>query len=453
MPLFSDSMRAAQAGRNARPIPFAVVTWPSSSGRYSDRPFGLSGLGPFEPRVLELPPFTFAMGLRPGGVNFPETSVLLQDVDGTIRDIVEGGREVAGSRCTVGWGAPGVAFADWHVALDGLIGKPEYEGDAVRVPIKANSAPMRGTMPKAQILKPEAPLALDSSFGTYYPLLYGEHDALALTGRGMVPCPNWMHSGAGACRYALCLGWAKSVTRVYLNGTVQTLTTDYTVEHRVVGGKLITSIEFVAETDESDVVTADAVGYESVGDGSGEVILNPADQLLHKLVNFGFGDWRLPPWNDPADYAVDLAYFAAAAAHASVLGMEGGTRLGGTAEAEQILDVVQRWESSNQPFRCGWTEAGKFAVAPISHVFGGYASTGPAVPSSRDALFVRGRIHEVGDTFRPKAEQTVFRRVDAAYLYGAQDQKFFQNLSCQDVSQAQEVVEAFQLFWSAAHLI
>ena len=40
-----------------------------------------------------------------------------------------------------------------------------------------------------------------------------------------------------------------------------------------------------------------------------------------------------------------------------------------------------------------------------------------------------------------------------AYLYGEQDEKFFQNLSVMDVSQAQQVVEALQLFTSAPHVI
>jgi hypothetical protein len=448
-------MRAALLHRSARPIPFASITWPSGVALYSDRPFGLSGVGAFAPRVLEMPAFTFATGLRPGSVAFPETSILLEDVDGEIRDIVEGGEDVAGSRCAIGWGAPGVAYADWHVALDGVIAKPEYEGDAVRVPVHAQDAPMRGTMPKAQILAAEAPLALDSSFGTYLPLLWGEHDALALTGRGMVPCPNWSHGGAGVCRYALCLGWAKAVTRVYLNGAVQVEGggSDYTVSHPIIGGKLITSIDFVGATAADAIVTADAIGYERVGDGSGEAILNPVEQLLHMLVQFGFADWRFGTWNDPADYAVDLADMAAASSHATTLSMEGGMRLGGTSEAEQILDVVQRWLGSNPPFRSRWTEGGKFSVLPLSHIFGGYTSTGPAVPSSQEALFIRGRVHEIGDTFRPKTERSVIRRVDMAYLYGAQDGKFWSNLSVMDVSQAQQVVEALQLFTSAPHVI
>lgn len=453
MPLYSTALRASFYDRRARPIPFAVVYFPTGTRRYSDRPFGRDGIGPFAPRILELAAFTFGTGTKPGGVTFPETSVVLEDTSGEIRDVVEGGVDVTGSRCVLGWGAQDVPVADWHTALDGRIGRPEYEGDAVRLTVRADEGPFRGTLPKAQILKAEAPFALDSSIGTYYPLLYGEHDALALTGRGMVPCPNYMKAGAGACRYVLCLGSAKAVTRVYLNGTLKTLTTDYTVSHPIVGGKLITSIDFVAETADADVVTADAIGYESVGDGSGEAILNPADQLRHMLANFGFGDWRLPPWNDPADYPLTLADFAAAAAHASLLGMEGGVRLGGSAQAEKVLDVVQRWLSSNLPFRAVWSEGGKFSVLPLSHIFTGYTSTGPAVPSSLEALFVRGMVHEIGDSFRPKAEHSVLRRVDLSYLYGAQDQKYFQSLVVQDVSQPEEVVDAFDLLWSAPHIV
>lgn len=452
MPLYSAAFRAAIQHRAARAIPVLRVGWPTGDEMYSDRPVGFAGIGACRPSILSISPFTFGVGLRGGGVAFSESVIALDNHLGRLTRIIEGGVDPAGSEASLFVALPGLAEADWHVGLAGVIGKPAYRDRAVEIRLRANDAPMRGTMPKAQILKSECPSALDSSHGVYLPYLYGEHDADAVTSKGMVPLVNWQHgSGAGDCRYALCIGRAKAVSRVYVNGTLQTLTTDYVVSYPIIGGKQITSIDLTAAALAEDiVVTADAEGYETVGDGTGELILNPVDQFLHKLTNFGFGDYRYGTWLDPADYPLDLASFAQASAFAATLGYEGGDHGGGTTEAEQILDAAQRWLGSWLAMRAFWTPAGKLAVRPLSFLFRGYES--PGYPSAVAPVFLRP-VHEIGNSFIPSSEPTVYRRVDLSYLFGAHDQKYFQSLAVTDVSQAEEVNEAFSLANSAPRLV
>ena len=448
MPLFSPEFRAASARRDVAPIPVFDAAWPAPFGasRYSDRPRGfLSGI-PAQPLLLEAPSITYDAGLTPGNLTMTEISVVLADKDRQITRILEGGVDPRGSACSLSYALDGLDEADWHVLATGIFDHEEYQdaGRSIALHFRPNDTPFRGSLPKKQILKSECSLALPSSFGLFYPLLYGEHDASAITGKGMVPCVN-VNYAASDWLYAVCLGWAFDVPRVYKNGLLQVLSSEYVIRRQIIGGALITVIAFLSAPGEDAVITCDAQGYETVGDGSGTLMLNPVDQLLHLLVNFGFGDYRYSQWKDSGSAPLDLASFAISSAFAARSKLEGGFRIGGTAETQTVQDVLAGWLKSDLPFRAYPTTEGKLALRPLDHKFGGYTA---------GTLFARGQVDEIGETFKPSRDTSqIVRRVDCAFIFDSAQGKFTSSLAIQDVSQTEQVGAAYDFLWAARKLV
>jgi hypothetical protein len=462
MPLFSAAFRAAASRRGFRPILQASFTWPAPTGAKAytaEAGWGTDGVA-LDPRILEAASIDASAPLAPGGISFPEASILLADRDRKITRILEGATDPKGSPCTLTWAAEGLAIADWHTCLSGIFDRPETAngGNAWRLFLRAQDAALQGTAPKAQILKAETPLAntVNPPWGSYWPIVYGSHDAQALTGRGMVPAINWAFDAPSAqWRYAPCLAFAKSIPRVYKNGTLQTLGVHYALTHPIVGGKQITSIDLTSNPGADAVITCDIDGIEETGDGTGELILNPVRQLEHFLTNFGFGDWRFGAWGSTTSQPIDTDSLAVSKSHAGTFGFEGAMRLGGDTKTETISQIIERWLRSWLPYRGFWTEgAGRFGLRPIDHRFAGYTSPGPTVGTTTAALFFRGRVHELDESFwYGKDTGKLIRRINLEYCYGGQDQKFFQSLAVQDVSQPQDVSDPYSLDFSSARIV
>ena len=461
MPQYTAAFRARAKKLGFDPITIATFAWAGGTERYSERAMGFAGL-PCFPRLLEVQLSASEIGMKPGGIVFPEGSALLANKDRRITRILQAGPDHRGLACSLIWAASGLPLADCHTRFSGLTDRFEEEqgGDAVRVTMRANDGPLQGLVPKSQIVQAEAPLAPATSRGIYYPIIYGSHDASGLTGRGMVPAIPWaIDTGSSQWRFVVMLGYASDIPRVYLNSTLKTLTTDYVFSYPVVGGKRITSIDFTSDPGENAVVTCDVDGIEDVGDGTGNLITNRVEQLLHLLTNFGFGDARDPNvygWIDPNTVPIDVESLARGISHASAFQAEGAIRLGGSTEAQAIEGFIQQWLLTNPVYRPYWTKgAGAFGLAILPDLrFPGYYSPGASFTTEEQALFVRGQIHDLDDSLT-YAEDTslLMRRVDMQHLFGAQDQKFFGSLALQDVSQEDDVSEAYAMTFSLAKLL
>ena len=473
MPEYSAAFRAEVGKLGFDAIPIFTVAWPAPFGTelYSDRPIGFGEVGPAHPRALQADLSPSEIGLRPGVIKFPEGSIVLANRDRRLTKIMQGGVDPRGVACSFSWAAvdsSGVALAvaDWHTRFSGVVDRLESlaSGESVRVFFRADYGPLRGNIPKAQILQSETPLALPTSWGIYWPIIYGTLDALGLTGRGAVEAINWCFDDATSqWRYSPMLGHATAVPRVYIstNGgssyTLGVLATDYNLAYPVVGGKVVTSIDLIADPGDNAKVACDIQGLEDVGDGTGNLIINAVEQLQHALANFGFTDHRgVDAWADPEDVPIDPVSFARCITHAGTFTAEGSIYLGGSTTATRIEDFVQEWLRSRPLYRPYWTKgAGRLGLAVLPDVrFAGYTSPGPTFPSDVDALFLRGQIHELGDSFSYVEDTSLLvRRVDIEHIYLPIDQKFFGSLALQDVSQAEDVSEAFQMPFSAARLL
>jgi hypothetical protein len=458
MPRFSPNFRAAlNAGRKF--VPFASMAWPSGTKRYGVSPRSIGGYQ-LEPRLLGGGTTSSAISLKPGSLSIPEASFVLADTDGGIMRKLEAGGDPRGVACAEVWAMPGLAEVDWYTLFSGIFDRAESRdaGFSQEMFLRANDTPLRGNVDKAQFLPAEFPKAPPAVWNTFFPKIYGSYSGEDLTGKGMVPCIPWSIDAGEGYRYTPTMGFAKAIPRVYKNGTLLGLATDYELSYPI-RGKQFTSIDLLAPaipTTVDDIITCDIDGFEDVGDGTGELIVNRVDQLQHLLANFGFGDWRYGVWNDAEDYPLDLETLARCASFASSFLSDGSMRFGGDARAQTINDALQKWFGTNLVFRPFWSEQGKFAMGFIDHRFHGVGS--PGFESDVDAVFVRGRVQEIGPSFEDSEDTAdLISRVDMAALFGldadGKTWKPFQNVSVEDVSQVGAGAESYSLEYSEGRLV
>lgn len=459
MPVFSANFRAALAS-GEKFVPFVSIAWPSGTKRYGVSPRAIGG-HPLEPRLLSGGTVSSAIPLTPGGLSFPEASFNFADADGEITRLLEASGEPRGVACAAVWGMASLLEVDWYTLFGGILDRAESGegGYSKTLFARANDRPLQGNADKATFLPAEFPKAPPATWNTFFPRIYGSMSALNLsTTACMVPCIPWSIDAGEGYRYTPTMGHALSVPRVRKNGTLLTLGggADYTLSYPI-RGKLFTSIDMVAATTVTDIITCDIDGLESVGDGTGVLISNPVDQLKHFLANFGFGDWRYgPAWNDPEAYPIDLASFARATSFASAFLPPGSMRFGGGAQPQALNDMLQSWFNSWPCFRPYWSERGQLALGVLEHRFHGVGS--PGFTSDVDAVFVRGQAQEIGVSFEDSEDTSnLINRVDLEALFGldadGKTRKAYQNISVQDVSQEDAGAQSYALQYSLAVLV
>ena len=119
-----------------------------------------------------------------------------------------------------------------------------------------------------------------SNIGSRMPLIYGD---VSLAGKGACNLIKLDNVGKYLVAGHACVG----VDSVYVDGVLQTLTTHYTLDtsEAFTGGilDLICTVTFTSGNipDSYDTISANVQGIDYDTDGTGILIENPADQLLH----------------------------------------------------------------------------------------------------------------------------------------------------------------------------
>jgi hypothetical protein len=454
MPRFSAPFRAAmEAGQ--KHTPYATVAWPSGTKHYGVSPARVGGVV-LESRLLGGAAVSSAMPTKPGQLSIPDSSMKLADADGDISRLLSAGQDPAGCACSYTWAMAGVDPADWFTLMDGLFAYPSSEdgGYSKTINIRANDAALQGDADKILFLPAEFPKAPPATWQTFFPFIYGSHSAQTLHGKGMVKCIPWSIDATEGYRVTPTMGHAAAVPRVYKNGTLLTLSTDYDLSYPI-RGKLFTSIDLAAAITADDIITCDIDGMTDVYDGTGNLITNMVDQLRHWLANRAFGNWRVGPWLNPESYPIDLQSLSRAAQFASAFCPSGSMRLGGSATAEKIPNVLQKWFSTGLCFRPFWSETSEFGLVTIDHRFMG--PTSPGFPSDADAVVIHGDQQEIGTTFDDSDDvSNLINRVNLQALFGmdgdGKTYKSFQNIALEDVSQPLSGAESYEMAYSEAVL-
>lgn len=409
--------------------PLLTVAFPGGSKLLSSSAVASATLGIFEPRVLRWDTLRRGVAERTCGLESVDFSVDVADGDRSFSNLLAGanGHAVRGSGFTLQIASPNVIPANWFTLWAGVLADWEQPRPLVWTwQFRANDLALERPFPKTPIGPADWPNASRDARGLFPNLPYGK---LSSSGDGgAIGCPLVDITG---CRYMVCAGWAKAVTNVFADGVV--VTSGYSITHPVVNGRVYTLIVFTTTQGEKEI-TADIEGYEATGDGSGALIENPADQLLHFLVNWVWGDYKTGAWLSASTAPVDTTLFTAAATFLSNRGYKGSRVLGGLSSQQTGLAALEEWCSSMQaqPF---WRNNGKLAVKFEDHA----ASPYPAITLDADQQTFGSQRY---------SSQDLIDRVTVHYLFDNVGGQYTQALEVRDPSLPHEVGDSLDLPWS-----
>lgn len=409
------------------------LSLPSGTARYHFK--GFASAVQYDGLLIELAALIRTTPDRQSRIESVETECTVDDTANIFSAAVYGasGRSVRGSTAVLRLASPNVPIAGWFVAFSGVIDQYRMdEPNRWKVILRPDDLSLRRRYPKMVITAADWPAAPAASLAQYGPLVYGPHDASSTTRTGAIPCVYVDNAGF---RYLLCWGRAKAVKRVFSDGVEQT--SGWAVVYEIVNGRTCTLIDFVADQ-LTKTITADADGYEDVGDGTGVLIENPADQIKHELTNWVFGDYKSGPWL-PTSSKIDTASFVAAAAFFDAFGHRGSRRVF-LAEQTTGYDTINAWAQSWQA-QVFWKHQGTISVAIFDF---------RRIGIYPDVQWVRSDRSPHKANFRPEWEGLV-DRVNIDYLHLAAAGKYMRNLEVRDAaSTLPDSPDSLQLPFSAA---
>lgn len=410
------------------------VSFPGNTMKMSSAPFTSATGGHFSPKVLSWGGLNYSISDRSGRLNAVETRVLVSDVDRTIARIVEGSSSdsVRGSAAVIYLATPTVASSSWLTVFSGVVAKVSFPRPfEAEITLRTNDDQLNRVSPRGgwALTRVQWPNAKAEVFDSFAPVLYGVHDASTTqTGPGLVPT---LYVDTIEFRYLVCGGKAKSIDRVYVNGT-QT-GSGFTTEYVTRNGRIYTCINFTSDQGDAEI-TCDANGYESVGDGSGTTITNPATQMAHRLSNFALGDYMTGSWLSTSSL-IDSTTLSAAETYFTNLGARGSIY---EATKRTGLDIIAQYCNSWR-MRAWWTLAGKIGQGYENPFATPYAGT--RVRWYRDEI---GPFSLVDDDFR------VTSRIIVRQAYSASQSAYLASLEVVDASASVENQEALDLELSEA---
>ena len=242
--------------------PVVLVEIAFNSGtRYYSADYVRTSAQIYKGNILSLPEIYSSLGSLERKFERNVVNILFSDVDYEFRGLEESESPGLNKRTVTikvafeddDYATPETVFTgeifDWR-RLDGL----QFE-----IFIRSSSENEAALYPDKLITTTDYPSADSAVIGLPIPIPYGSPSNLGLTNDGCVPC-YMVDTTQDAEVSIVGLGTAAiTVNRVYINGTLKTLTTHYTVSTSVVDGKTHTLINWVAAVRPiaSDEVTAD----------------------------------------------------------------------------------------------------------------------------------------------------------------------------------------------------
>lgn len=441
------SLTALQGGRGLAVWGFKIAL-PGSTFRFGNAPYSSVSEGHFAGLVRDLSSITRAVSNRDGRLPAVQFTAKIWDHDRSLQRVLTGARakEVRGSVASMKLLTPTVAYSAAPTFFDGqLIRWGLAEPFLIEFVCKTNDEQLARPSRQPSITRNNWPNADSAAYDLVAPVLYGHHDASTTrTGPGFVRA---ILVDRAIYRYLVCAGKAKAVSRVYVNGT-QVSSSLYTTSYVVVQGRQYTTILFDNAADAlsagvadssgvsvaSAVVTCDAQGYETVGDGSGSVITNPASQVAHFLSNWILGGYLTGNWLS-TNSLIDSALLTAEEATMTALTAGGSfykdVRITG-------LDALAAYCVSFER-KCFWSRNFKIGLD------GEKIFTQPYLGN-----VIRWGTMEMKPTSITEKDFSVTSQITARQCYAAADEAYVQTLDVQDATATIEAVREFERPWSEA---
>jgi len=420
----------------------AEIALPGGTRRYSDVPYIQPGVGLFAPKVRAGSWGMISKSISDTRFNLEsrETSFELIDTDRSFSRLLEGqlGPSVRRSAATFKLMSPRVAYADARTLFTGVLDTWEQNGLNWILRFRQNDLPLFRETPKLLITPNDFPNADPEVFGQAVPEIWGIHSSVGLGNAGMVPCPL---VDSLEYRYLVQRGWAHAVPRVYADDTL--VSSGYVIlRDNFINGRMYTLIDFASDQGDA-VITADVHGYETVGDGSGTLIENPATVLKHWLVNFVWNDVPSGIWLSDSAAPIDTTWFAAAEAYFNALSVKAAIRIASEEEAGRRLDSF--CESFQIP--AFWTDLGKLAIRPRPIHETSIYKTG------RES-WIRDFLDDLENSLRLGTESDgILDQLLVKYCHGATAGEFLQTLDLRNPSLDEEATETLDMPWSASYVV
>lgn len=338
-----------------------------------------------EPRVIQWNPIRYAIDVIAPDVGRTETSVVVADTDGYIRNWLTSENMRGQLAYITWWDTQGESASLFRGILDSW----DYAPGKVTLKLKSDDRWMRTYVPRVKILKSEHPSltgVAQEYYDTYIPVVYGSHLSTSLGQTGMLPAfplKTFASATAGAV-YAVNLGQCRSYRvggtttgnlAVYKNGVAVTLGASDTVGFYLIGGKSFYVVYFgTTTTVDTDVITVDMDG-SAAAYGAYDMVSNPVEQLRNFLVDHVFNEYKSGAYPHESGLdGIDDESWADCIAIAEGMKLEGTLYVGGSKDQRQARDVVSEWLASWPMFRLYIAPSGLLKIVFVSLKHPGYPS-------------------------------------------------------------------------------
>ena len=206
-------------------------------------------------------------------------------------------------------------------------------------------------------------------------------------------------------------------------------------------GRLWTLVEFPGGFSAVDpaewAFTADVEGFETIGDGTGVLIENPANMILHLITNFIFGEWSSGLWFDSADFKIDVDKFITTGDFLNSLGQASSRYVGGKGTATKAKDEINRF-TKNLELKVFWTSEGKIAILPNDHT---------TVDVLAEDTTLDDGLHDLNDPSYTFDDSNLTSRIFVSYIHQQDSGKFLANIEVQDFGASEGEQDSLQAFW------
>lgn len=447
---YSETLKAYLETGEQELYPTLEIEWPDGEiGRYATADMAIPGVGNFAGIIESINEPTEGVSARYAGLAVLETRVTLIDKTGELRRHLKGPRECRGVEATVKMGCPraAVPYGDWQVVIAGIFDRPRYHsGNRVDLVIRTDDRWLTSPALRLAVLQSEWEDLPEENRDVWMPLIFGIHDSVGLSDKGMVPTVKVAQRGDSLRWDLVAHGWMQSVPRVYVgSGDSFTLATPghYLMQRLFREGEALTLIVWdgtAEHTPASDQeVRVDVSGLTLDGtiptqaeidaDPRANLAANPVGQLRLWLRLYARNLWRSGAY--PDEVGIDSASWDAAEEYAERYGLSGAFRIGGDKEQRTALEVITEWLGNWTMFRAYWTAAGELALGVFDCRWPGHG-TGTAFNLIREA----GKLMMNKPTIEPDAEG-ILDRVTVAHLFDAAQSKSWSTLEVQDLTRSE----------------
>lgn len=332
----------------------------------------------YELKVKQWSPIARERSDSEGCLTPVETSVVVADPGRALSKLLTGALDgrAEGSPARIRLVSPHVDPSGWVTVYEGELRRWSPRGNLPEITLYLgpNDKPLRGKNNLGYLTKDLWPKVPPTDELQPTPMIYGAFDSLV--GGGYISCPKVSTAGD---RYLVSVGMVTPFA-AYQAGTMldpRTSGGEYQIARCVErGGRWFTEIWLDADAG-TEAITADVEGAAwdvndtFTGRPYGEAlqedwryntpISNPAEQLLHALVNFVFGAYKKGPWLSPSgDTPIDVPSFIEAASWFRKRNIKGRTVVYGNETGYQLINRwVQQWR-----IPAFWNGKGKLALKP-----------------------------------------------------------------------------------------